>query len=414
MGIGHSYYYNASTKESTYIRPTTLPSLPAPAETLQGSSKLLSGVLGLEDQSSLSSQLYRDSTNSNYFQHHPYRWNGPKGGLRETNSSLPENRPLQVDRPKSKHTIPGCTPWILVKTRLGRRFVYNPEKEESFWKFPPDVMPFVIEFDRVEREKREKLGRGADSEPKVSQEIIHTEDIVAPEVRSTRPALPPNITTNVEDDSDDYEDVEVEFTDDEDEENPSKRVKLNKDNAEEPVEFNEGDIAYQLAAMGQDYGLDRGEYGDAAEDDLEEGAQGLPLTEEDTHALFKDMLNDHLINPYTPWDKVIDEGTIIEDDRYTVLPSMKARKDVWGDWSRDKIQQLKEEREKEELKDPRIQYLSFLQKHATPKLYWPEFRRKYKKEPELRDTKLPDKEREKWYRDYINRKHLTSINFRES
>jgi hypothetical protein len=46
-------------------------------------------------------------------------------------------------------------------------------------------------------------------------------------------------------------------------------------------------------------------------------------------------------------------------------------------------------------------YLEFLQRNATPKLYWPEFKRKYKKEPEMRDSKLSDKDREKWYRDYI-------------
>ncbi len=51
---------------------------------------------------------------------------------------------------------------------------------------------------------------------------------------------------------------------------------------------------------------------------------------------------------------------------------------------------------------PRIPYLAFLQTHATPKLYWPEFRRKHKREPEMRDTKLPDREREKWYREYIS------------
>jgi hypothetical protein len=84
---------------------------------------------------------------------------------------------------------------------------------------------------------------------------------------------------------------------------------------------------------------------------------------------FKDMLDDHGVNPYTTWEKVIEEGRIVEDDRYTVLPNMKSRKEVWGDWSRDKIQRFKERREKEEGKDPRMPYLAFLQKNGTPKLY---------------------------------------------
>ncbi len=205
------------------------------------------------------------------------------------------------------------------------------------------------------------------------------------------------------DESDEYEEVEV--TDDEEgDEAAAKRQKTEEGGAEQPVEFDEDDIAYQLAAMGQDYGLDPGEYGGVEGEELEEGAEGLPLSEEDARALFKDMLDDHHINPYNPWDKLVEEGRIIEDDRYTLLPNMKTRKEVWGEWSREKMQKLKELREKEEKKDPLIPYLAFLQAKASPKLYWPEFRRKYMKEPEMRNNKLSDKEREKWYRDYINRK----------
>jgi hypothetical protein len=53
------------------------------------------------------------------------------------------------------------------------------------------------------------------------------------------------------------------------------------DNAEEPldegpVEFEEDDIAYQMAEMhvGEEYGLDPGEYGDDQEEEWEEGAEG--------------------------------------------------------------------------------------------------------------------------------------------
>ena len=68
------------------------------------------------------------------------------------------------------------------------------------------------------------------------------------------------------------------------------------------------------------------------------------------------------------------------------------------------MQEMKEQRAAEEKKDPKMPYFAFLQAHATPKLYWPEFRRKYQKEPEMRSNKLTDKDREKWYREYINRK----------
>lgn len=314
-------------------------------------------------------------------------------------------RPSRPDRPKSKHIIPGCEPWLLVKTKLGRRFVYNPEKGESFWKFPLDVMKGVVEYDRLEREKKLKVSEA--EENKFESATATVEPI---EIGASRPELfaaSIHATRNVdvaqrEDDSEEYEEVEV--TDDEDDQNPSKRQKTEEEGLDQPVEFNEDDIAYQLAAMGQDYGPDIGEYGEKQDGRLEEGLEAPALTEEDSNALFKDMLDGYNINPYTTWEKIIEAGQIIEDERYIVLHTMKSRKEAWSEWSCEKIQRLKEQREREEKKDPRILYFSFLQSHASPKLYWPEFRRKYKNEPPLRDPKLSDKDREKSYREYINRK----------
>ena len=318
------------------------------------------------------------------------------------------------DRSKFKSNIPGCEPWILVNTRLGRRFVYNPEKEESFWKFPPDVLEKVTEFDRQEREKRVGQERGQNREIE-DREQATAEPVIATAANGTPKAAPApgtSLTTGQQTDrldlggdGDEYEEVEV--TDDEEGENPSKRQKTEDENVEQPVEFNEDDIAYQLAAMGQDYGLDPGEYGDDGSEQLTEGAEGLALTEEDAKALFKDMLIDHEINPYTTWEKIIEGGYIVEDERYTVLPNMRSRKEVWGEWTRDTIQRLKKQRENEEKVDPKIPYFAFLQRNATPKLYWPEFRRKYRKEPEMQDNKLSDKDREKWYRAHITRLKLS-------
>lgn len=264
-------------------------------------------------------------------------------------------------------------------------------------------MKGVVEYDRLEREKNAKIERGepiqnADNEVTAAAEET-TAGTTMPGVSAPSGATP--APRNMDEESDEYEEVEV--TDDDEGGNLSKRQKTDVDHDNQPVEFNEDDIAYQLAAMGQDYGLDPGEYGEYEGANLEEGAEGLALTEEDSSALFKDMLNDYNISPYTTWEQLIEAGQVVEDDRYTVLSNMKARKEVWGDWSRQKIQQLRELREREVKKDPRIPYLGFLQKFATPKLYWPEFRRKYKKEPEMRDTKLLDKDKEKLYREHITR-----------
>jgi hypothetical protein len=286
----------------------------------------------------------------------------------------------------------------LVYTKYGRRFVYNTEKDQSFWRIPEKLKDGILKLDQLRiKEKAEALERennpistgeapGAAERPVAAQEA--------------------NLENGAEgDDSSEYEEVEV--TDDEDdEENPAKRQKTEEPAPGEPIEFNEDDIAFQLAAMGQDHGLDPGEYDDGNMGDWEEGAEGMELSDEDAAALFKDLLNDFGINPYSPWDKLVEEGKLVDDTRYTALTTMKARKEVWEEWSREKVKQLRELRAREEKKDPRIPYLAFLQKHATPKLYWPEFKRKYRKEAEMRDTSMADKDREKFYRDHVNRLKL--------
>jgi hypothetical protein len=284
-----------------------------------------------------------------------------------------------------------------VHTKLGRRFVYNTEKDQSFWRIPDKLKDGILALDQLRvKEKAETLAK--------SKEPVDSGEAPGAAQRPGQGEIPTRDGDGAEDSSE-YEEVEV--TDDEnDEENPSKRQRTDEDGPEEPVEFNEDDIAFQLAAMGQDYGLDPGEYGDENMEEWEEGAAGLEITTEDSAALFKDLLNDFGINPYSPWEKLVEEGKLVDDLRYTALTSMKARKETWEEWSRERIKVLREQRAKEEKKDPRIPFLAFLQKHATPKLYWPEFKRKHKKESELRDSSMADKDREKFYRDYINRLKL--------
>ncbi|KAF7587773.1 transcription elongation regulator [Aspergillus hancockii] len=258
----------------------------------------------------------------------------------------------------------------------------------------------VVEYDRLEREERD--------EDIVEEQPVLTEE-TEPSGRQEDP-LQKEVTPDAGagEESDEYEEVEVTDSEGEDEgDHPSKRPRMEGgDTQEQPLEFTEEDIEYQLAAMGEEYGLDPGEYGEPGEDGWEEGAEGLPLTKEDAIALFSDLLDDYRINPFTPWESIIEEGQIIEDSRYTVLPNMKARREAWSIWSRDRIQKVKEQKQKQEKKDPRIKYLAFLEAHATPKLYWPEFKRKYRKESEMKDSQLSDKDREKLYRDLISRLKL--------
>lgn len=336
------------------------------------------------------------------------RGRGAHGG---DNNNRP--RPQPTDKPRSKQTIPGCEPWVLVYTKYGRRFAYNPVKGTSFWRIPEKLQEGILELDKARIRGKAGVGVSEEEEKKKENEVEDEQGKAQAEEEEE---------DDTGDDAHDYDSSEyeeVEVTDDEGEQGEDdsgratkrQRIDGEMDDAENydddhPVEFNEADIAFQLQAMGEEYGLEQGEYDDGHMDEWPEGAAGLELLDEDAKALFKDLLNDFHINPYSSWEKLIEEGKIIDDSRYTVLGTTKERKEVWEEWSREKIKELKEQRAKQEKRDPKIPYLAFLQEKATPKLYWPEFKRKYKKESAMRDMALPDKDKEKLYREHINRLKL--------
>ncbi|PYH93039.1 hypothetical protein BO71DRAFT_382299 [Aspergillus ellipticus CBS 707.79] len=395
---GHTYYYNSQTKQSTYTRPQPLPRAPPPV-TAAPEPANNAPFLSPDTLPPFSSTPYAPHGFGFGAASHGAPHDGhARGGFRGGRGYHDRKHRGPDDRPKTKHEIPGCAPWLLVKTKLKRRFVYNPETNESFWKIPPEVLKGVVEYDRLEREARERKARG-EEEP---EDVAKPEADAGPSGQQMRKEEAPAAVAREGEESDEYEEVEV--TDSEGEEDqPFKRPRTENEDDQQPMEFTEEDIEYQLAAMGEEYGLDPGEYGEPGDEEWEEGAEGLPLTEADTTALFRDLLNDYHINPFSTWEKIIEEGRIIEDSRYTVLSNMKARRDVWSNWTRDRIQEVRERKEKQEKKDPRIKYLAFLQENATPKLYWPEFKRKYRKEPEMKDSQLSDKDREKYYRDLVSR-----------
>lgn len=113
------------------------------------------------------------------------------------------------------------------------------------------------------------------------------------------------------------------------------------------------------------------------------------------------MLNDYKINPYSTWDAEMPR--IVEDTRYVLITTTRRRKEIFTGWCRDRIAELKVEKKMVKKVDPKIPFWAFLKENASTKLYWPEFKRKWKKVSEMKDTKLTEKEKEKLYRDYITR-----------
>ncbi|KIW15784.1 hypothetical protein PV08_05834 [Exophiala spinifera] len=398
---GHTYYYNAGTKQSTYTRPT------APSEE----------PLQIDYGATEPDHVMRASMQAmEEFQ----RNNAPGPGHFTGGKSYQDHsrrRGNQGDRPKSKAPIPDCFPWVLVKTKLGRRFVHNTETKQSLWKFPQDVMMAVIEMDRKEWEAKKKAeeqpaeSRGTQRQDSSSQARSTSpgrQEQAQGQSAEAAPAAPPSAPEDYNSDS--YEEVEV--TDDEDEAH-AKRLRLSATPPPPsgPVEFNEDDIAWQLAAMEDDYpgddtysNPDAGGYQNEGDEDQEED-EGLPLTDIDKIALFRSLLDDSGISPYSTFEKLIDDMAVVEDDRWVALPNTASRRDAFASWSKDRIAEIQERKKTEastaKPRDARVEYLRFLHRHATPKLYWPEFKRKFRKDHEMRDGALTEKDREKLYRELV-------------
>ncbi|EXJ72562.1 uncharacterized protein A1O5_03708 [Cladophialophora psammophila CBS 110553] len=400
---GHTYYYNAETKQSTYTRPSL--SSDEPLRIDYGATE--------PDHVMRASLQAMEEFNRNNVMAQPGHFTGGRSYQEHS-----RRRGNQGDRPKSKAPIPNCGPWVLVKTKLGRRFVHNTETKQSFWKFPQDVMMAVIEMDRLEWEAKKK----AETEQQETKEREKSQLRDDAERSETPTRERPQASTGPQEyDSDEYEEVEVTDEEVEGIDEPSKRPRLSDETEGEippstgPVEFNEDDIAWQLAQMeGHDgYDEDRDHMhgdGEGANPEEEDEDEGLPLTAQDNIALFRSLLDDSGISPYSTFEKLIEDTLLVEDPRYIALPNTSSRKEAFGAWSKDRIAELQAFKAstsaKESKKDAKVEYLRFLQKHATPKLYWPEFRRKFKKIPEMQDRELQDKDREKLYREFVAKLRL--------
>jgi FF domain len=248
----------------------------------------------------------------------------------------------------------------LIKTKFGRRFIHHPGTLESFWKIPEGMLQEGVQkFDELEsRQGTDVIGPEGDVTVEEEEEPAddgtgasgqaNSGDAEAASTRGVKRPAPAEV------EGEDYQLASDEEYEDEAEErekaeeSAAKRLKTD----DGPQEFTEDDIAYQLAAMGEEYGLAPGEYGEAEDgEEWDEADVGAELTEADSKFLFMDMLDDYRVNPFTTWDKIVEEGKLVDDDRYTALPNMKSRKETWDEWSASKIQTLKEEKEKREKKD---------------------------------------------------------------
>ena len=216
---------------------------------------------------------------------------------------------------------------------------------------------------------------------------------------------------------------------------PRKRPKTNAQTEDEaapagPVEFTEEDMAFQLAQMGQEYDLDPSDFDTYENDDEdgdaenEEGQDGLTLTESESVNLFKSLLStiQPPISPYWTFERVLETTPIASNNRYLALPTTQRRREVFSEWAKEQIHIANgttidahhvplsfsnndvKSTYTTKTSDPMTSYLHFLS-HQPPsqirKLYWAEFKRKFRKEPIMSSLEPNDKQKELLFRDFV-------------
>ncbi|MBE7179770.1 MAG: WW domain-containing protein, partial [Terriglobus roseus] len=224
---GHKYYYNPETKVSTYTRPSAQPQF-APVQHAPQPADYISLSAGDEQPDAQQWSGFNGSLAGG--------GSISTGGNYQRHNDRDRRRPQHLqDRPKHRYNVPGCEPWVLVKTRLGRRFVHNADTGESVWRFPEHVMKAVVAWD-VQR-LREKEGRG--EEAAVGDGAGERgESMGGPRV--VKPAADAADDDEALGSDEEYEEVEV--TDDEEGDNgddaaaPSKRQRTATDDGDEDEE----------------------------------------------------------------------------------------------------------------------------------------------------------------------------------
>ncbi|KTW25745.1 hypothetical protein T552_03358 [Pneumocystis carinii B80] len=284
---------------------------------------------------------------------------GEKSGLLEKNRSYPIGRERsrygKTDRPKYKYPIAKAFPWVRVITKRRCQFVHNPETGVSLWVPPEEVYAAMIEEKKNGKDFSENL-EGSEELSSESEESLNSFD--------------------TKDSSDVYHDEENEIREEDSCNEPSTGL--------DHTEYTENDIAWQLEGM-ENNGMIY------IENEME-------MMEEEKALQFKTMLQELDVNPYHPWDQEVSK--ISMDPRYFLINTMKGRKDLFEEFCRERIAQQKKEIELRPKRDPKISFITLLQIPQTSKMYWHEFRRKFKKEQEYKDFGMNDKEREKLFRAY--------------
>jgi hypothetical protein len=291
---------------------------------------------------------------------------------------IPQQPPKKKEKLVEKIQIPG-TEWLRVTTAKGDVFWNHRETKKSVWVIPEEIREQVQEWER----SKEAPSPEAESQTQT-------------EANGKRKA-----------------------TEEPKEGKESKKARVEDEDEAKSEEEDEEQRAMleEMAAAAED---------DAPNDPMEEDEddktepQGEPVPEglslQELKILFRTLLEEKDINPLQPWDTSL--PLIIRDSRYTSLPSLNLRKEVFDEYCRERARELRMQKAKaqaqaqtalgiaatsgEPAPETKESYLAFLKTTVTStRMNFTEFKRAHKKDRKFYCFGRDDREREKVFKEWL-------------
>ncbi|ORX36775.1 hypothetical protein BD324DRAFT_467240 [Kockovaella imperatae] len=342
------YYYNSNTKESTYTRPTFI----------------------------------------------------ANGNAVASSSTAEAPKKKKKEKAKDKVSIPGTT-WQRIKTNEGNVFYFEKESKRSEWTIPEEIKVEVEALEKDEQEAAAALAREKElEEERIRAEIEAEKKRIREEVEANRKrkaeetaASAKRAKTDGDDEGGERREEEEETYGPADEQDEAAWMKA------VAAEFAEADAKAQE---------DRAEDAQHTKEEEQAAAQkvfAVPdkvnVSLEEGKALFRALLAEKDISPFTPWDQSL--PLFINDPRYILLSSAKDRREVYEDYCRDvgRARRLGKATKTTE-SDPEKEYKALMREQVTStRTRFDDFKRQWKRDKRFYSYGRDDREREKTFKVHL-------------
>ncbi|UZJ54346.1 hypothetical protein CBS101457_003666 [Exobasidium rhododendri] len=432
---GQMYWHNASLKQSTYSRPTAVPS------GFPGGSAIpmYTGPPPAHLNGDLSSQAGSSSFSDG--------------------TSIVTKAKAKKEKPAKKESIPGALGWLRVTTTLGNIFYTHVETKRSEWTIPGEIKEHVEawldeearvkaleeEEDRLakeqeeeerlrqrEQEKLQKLKEEEDERYKRLEELRLREEAVIRQRQERERIQEERLQILREQGKRKRDEEEKGGGGGIEEEEVDKKIRLEEAEKDDDEEAWQRGMAAEMAeeaereeALTKTASTSVGPF-NIPPPGLHADSSKMELSLDEGKALFMHMLTSlngspEEVNPMAPWDKELPK--IIHHRDYTVLSSLRDRQDAFNEWCKRRLREKRSKGVKSATKvsqqepptdrevmaagsgsseDAMLEYRRLLECEVkSTRTKWEEFRKAWKKDRRFFAFGRDDREREKVFRKWL-------------